>query len=120
MVRARGWAVFCLFSTREKFIFNDWQVPSVIDSEPFELITSAKSKIAFHKTASLTNYSGTKFDIVIERSVEILSKVAIEIALNLPLKGIKTVAYETTNQLTNQGMIGKRNRFTFYLDFRDV
>jgi len=97
------------FQRGKKFIFDDWQVPPVIDSEPFELVTSDKSKATFRKTASLTNYSGTKFEIMIDRSVEILSKVAIETALNLPLKDIKTVAYETTNQLTNQGSDWKKD-----------
>lgn len=91
------------FQQGKNFVFDDWQVPAVIDSEAFELVAFNKSKASFRKTASLTNYSGTKFDIVIDRSVEVLSKIAVETVLNLPLKDIKTVAYETTNQITNQG-----------------
>ena len=91
------------FQQGKQFVFDDWQVPAVIDSEPFETVSSEKSKAAFRKTASLTNYSGTKFDIVIDRSIEALSKVEIETAINFPLKGVKTVAYETVNKITNQG-----------------
>lgn len=96
------------FQQGKNFVFDDWQVPAVIDSEAFELVASNKSKASFRKTASLTNYSGTQFDIVIDRSVEVLSKIAVETALNLPLKDIKTVAYETTNQITNQGADWKK------------
>lgn len=91
------------FQKGKQFVFDDWQVPAVIDSEPFELVSSDKSKAAFRKTASLNNYSSTKFDIVIDRRVEVLSKIAIETAINFPLKNVKTVAYETVNQITNQG-----------------
>ncbi len=91
------------FQQGKQFVFDDWQVPAVIDSEPFEMISSDKSKAAFRKKSSLTNYSGTKFDIMIDRSVEVLSKIAIETAINFPLKDVKAVAYETVNQITNQG-----------------
>ncbi|WP_336912374.1 DUF6786 family protein [Runella sp.] len=91
------------FQQGKQFVFDDWQVPAVIDSEPFEVVSSDKSKAAFRKTASLTNYSGTKFDIVIDRSVEALSKVEVETAINFPLKDVKTVAYETVSKITNQG-----------------
>lgn len=91
------------FQKGKQFVFDDWQVPAVIDSEPFELVSSDKSKATFRKTASLNNYSSTKFDIVIDRRVEVLSKIAIETAINFPLKNVKTVAYETVNQITNQG-----------------
>lgn len=96
------------FQQGKQFVFDDWQVPAVIDSEPFELVSSDKSKAAFRKTASLTNYSGTKFDIQIDRSVETLSKIAIETAINFPLKNVKTVAYETINTITNQGADWKK------------
>lgn len=96
------------FQQGKQFVFDDWQVPTVIDSEPFEVVSSDKAKAAFRKTASLTNYSGTKFDILIDRSVEVLSKVAVETAINFPLKDIKTVAYETVNQITNQGADWKK------------
>ncbi len=91
------------FQQGKQFVFDDWQVPAVIDSEPFELVSSDKSKAAFRKMASLINYSSTKFDIVIDRRVEVLSKIAIETAINFPLKDVKVVAYETVNQITNQG-----------------
>ena len=96
------------FQPGKKFVFEDWQVPAVIDSEAFEVASSDKSKVVFRKAASLTNYSGTTFDLAIERSVEVLSKVAVETAFNLPLKNVKTVAYETVNQITNQGADWKK------------
>jgi hypothetical protein len=96
------------FQQGKQFVFDDWQVPAVIDSEPFELVSSDKSKAAFRKMASLINYSSTKFDIVIDRRVEVLSKIAIETAINFPLKDVKVVAYETVNQVTNQGADWKK------------
>ncbi len=96
------------FQEGKKFVFDDWQVPPVIDSEPFDLVSSDKTKAVFRKAASLINYSGTKFDVVIDRSVEALSKIAIETTINFPLKDVKTVAYETVNQITNQGADWKK------------
>lgn len=100
---------FSVYFEKDKdFVFDNWQVPALIDSEPFDLVSSEKAKASFRKKAKLTNYSGTTFDIEILRSVEVMSKLSVETVLQLPLKDIKVVAYETMNQVINQGADWKK------------
>ena len=100
---------FSVYFEKDKdFVFDNWQVPALIDSEPFDLVSSEKAKASFRKKAKLTNYSGTTFDIEILRSVEVMSKLSVETILQLPLKDVKVVAYETMNQVINQGADWKK------------
>ncbi len=96
------------FEQGKAFLFDNWQVPAFIDSEPFDLVSSEKSKASFRKKATLTNYSGTTFDIEILRNVEVMSKFSVETILQLPLKDVKVVAYETLNQIINEGTDWKK------------
>lgn len=95
------------FKKGASFTLDDWYTPKLIDLEPFDVKSQSSEKVVFTKNASLKNYSGFQFDLGIEREVAILSKEAIqeELGLNLP-DNLKTVAYQTTNTLTN---IGKKD-----------
>ena len=84
--------------------FNSWQVPGELDTIGFDLVTKSKTKAAFAKKFSLTNYSGTRLDIGIERNIELLGKDAINKFLGLTLPdSAKVVAYQTDNTLVNNG-----------------
>jgi len=87
------------------FDLEHWFTPALIDTEPFEIIGKSKDSVSFQKIAKLTNYSGTKFDIEIGRTVRVLSRE--EIKKNLKLKdlpgNVKVVAFESDNRITNTG-----------------
>jgi len=86
------------------FELDNWYVPRLLDLEPFEIAIQTESKVVFTKSASLGNYSGTRFKFDIERTVEILDEqVAYESLGVKPYQGLKQVAYQTTNILTNKG-----------------
>jgi hypothetical protein len=60
------------------------------------------------RTMTLTNASGTVFDLEVERRVEVLEDAAVEDRLDLdlgPLRaaGTKWVAFQSTNRITNRG-----------------
>jgi hypothetical protein len=92
------------FAKGSKQEFKNWQVPGELDTIGFELVAKSKAKASFTKKFSLTNYSGTIFDIGIERNIELLGRADIGKSLGLELPdSIKTVAYQTENSLVNNG-----------------
>lgn len=92
------------FKPGTKFEFSDWQTPAVIDTEPFELVSKAEDAAVFRRDCELTNYSGTVFKMGIERTVRLLDQDAAETAVGVDLaEGIRMVAFETDNRLTNIG-----------------
>jgi hypothetical protein len=92
------------FKPGDKFEFADWRTPAVIDTEPFEVVSTSKDSAVFRRDSELTNYSGTVFKMGIERTVSLLDKASTEktIGVELP-EGIRMVAFETDNRLTNTG-----------------
>lgn len=93
------------FKKGTEFKLDDWYTPNLIDLEPFDVKEQSASKVVFTKKAALKNYSGFQFDMAIEREVSILSKEDIkkELGLNSLDESLKSVAYKTTNMLTNVG-----------------
>ncbi|MGB7324463.1 MAG: DUF6786 family protein [Rubripirellula sp.] len=93
------------FQPNTKFEFEDWTTPAAIDTEPFELVEQSATSAKFKRDCELTNFSGTKFSMGIERTVTLLDEDSVAASLgghSLP-SGVKCVAYETDNRLTNRG-----------------
>ena len=61
------------FAKGKKFEFEDWQVPAIFDTKPFRVVSKADDKAVFSEEFSLTNYSGTVFNVGVEREVCLLS-----------------------------------------------
>ena len=93
------------FKKGAEFTLDDWYTPKLIDLEPFDVKEQSASKVVFTKKAALKNYSGFQFDMAIEREVSILSieDIKKELGLNSLDESLKSVAYKTTNMLTNVG-----------------
>ena len=52
----------------------------------------------------LENYSGTKFDLTVNRTIRLLDNASINIALGIPVpENVKAVAFESDNRITNKG-----------------
>ncbi len=84
--------------------FANWYVPALLDTVAFETVSSSNSEAVFAKKATLTNYSGTKFEFEINRKIKLLSKseTAGNLGIELP-ESISSVGYETENSVTNLG-----------------
>ncbi|WP_299782477.1 DUF6786 family protein [uncultured Formosa sp.] len=95
------------FKKGTAFILDDWYAPKLIDLEPFNVKSVSSNKAVFTKEASLINYSGFQFNMAIEREISMLCKADIqkELGLKSLADDIKTVAYQTTNSITNIGTI---------------
>ena len=92
------------FKKGEEFKFENWFVPREIDTEGFDLIASTKTEASFQKEMHLENYSGTKFDLTVNRTIRLLDNASINIALGIPVpENVKAVAFESDNRITNKG-----------------
>jgi hypothetical protein len=92
------------FPPAAPFAFENWQVPAPIDSEPFELVSADDTLAVFKKEIQLVNYSNFNFNLLVGRTVNLLGsdQIAAKSGIQLPV-GVKAVAYETANEITNTG-----------------
>jgi hypothetical protein len=92
------------FKKGTAFTYDNWFVPKEFDTEPFNLIAADKSQAQFEKTIYLENYSGTSFDVQVDRTIRLLNKGGIDSALNMEIpSGVQAVAFESDNSITNKG-----------------
>jgi hypothetical protein len=86
------------------FDFEHWQTPSIIDTEPFEAVSQTNDQAVFRKKATLANWTGTKFDIQIGRTIRLLNTKEAAEKLGADIdKSVKIVAYETESKIINTG-----------------
>ena len=92
------------FKKGSEFKYDHWLVPKEIDTEPFTLVSSSSNEARFEKEMHLENYSGTKFDLLVNRNVRMLDRARTDSLLDLHAPdGVEVVAFETENKLTNKG-----------------
>jgi predicted GH43/DUF377 family glycosyl hydrolase len=94
------------FKEGSEFVFDNWYVPASLDTQPFNTISKNSKSAMFQKEMSLTNYSGTVFNLDITRKISLLSKDEIKKSLQIGSDEFSSVAYETQNIVKN---IGKEN-----------
>ncbi|HVX52614.1 MAG TPA: DUF6786 family protein [Chitinophagaceae bacterium] len=92
------------FKKGDSFNVANWQVPPIVDTVAYEVISSDTTQAIFTKDATITNYSGTSFTLNITRKVQLLDKAGIESRLSATIpEGVSFVAFETDNKLKNTG-----------------
>jgi hypothetical protein len=90
------------FAPGVPFDLEHWFTPAPLDTEAFDLVSQSKTSAAFRKDFSLTNFSGTKFEVRIDREVRLLSADKVWSGLGIEaVDGVRMVAYESENKLTN-------------------
>jgi len=97
------------FKKGDPFDLDHWQVPEPFDWGAWDISSQSPTSVAFRKRMSLVNFSGTPFDIDVERTVKVLNDIDIATTLGTaPGNGVQTVAFESSNTVTNAG----RNMWT--------
>ena len=97
--------VFSLyFKPAAKMEFANWKTPAAIDTETWSLKSADAATVVLNKNMTLTNYAGTILDIQVDRAISLiaLKDINADLGVNLP-QGIKSVAFRTSNSLTNKG-----------------
>ncbi len=83
---------------------QNWKVPEAIDTMKWDVQEVMPEMATFAKQFTLKNYSGTEFNIEATRRVGIIFPDEIADILRVELgKSVKSVAYESLNQLKNIG-----------------
>lgn len=91
------------FKKGTSFDFQNWQTPSVIDTEPFDLVSADTIQATFKKSVSLTNYSGFTFRFDIVRQIVLWNDDDILREFGISVKGLQAVGFESRNSITNTG-----------------
>jgi hypothetical protein len=92
------------FKAGDSFNIAHWQVPAIIDTVSYDIKRSGSTQAVFTRSTSLINYSGTRFDITIERQISLLTKQQIRENLRVEIPaGVNSVGYQTQNSITNSG-----------------
>jgi hypothetical protein len=92
------------FAKGAPFDLEHWFTPAAIDTMPFQVVNKSLDKAAFTASFGLTNYSGTQFDLKVERQVRLLDSAEAWARLGVKSSPrIKLVAYETDNEIANKG-----------------
>ena len=91
------------FAPGVPFDLAHWFTPAALDSEPFTLVANDSQHARFHRGFQLTNYSGTQFQIGVDREVHMLAADEAWKKLGAkPSPNVSLVAYESVNRLTTR------------------
>ncbi len=86
------------------FEFAHWQTPAALDTEPFELAHQTRDAATFVRRMTFTNYSRTVLEVRAERRVQVIEPAQAWKHLGLGAQpGVKLVAYQSVNRLSNAG-----------------
>jgi len=91
------------FKKGDPFDLDHWFTPSPINEGAYDIASQEAGRIHFRKAMRLVNYSGTEFDLEVNREVRVLGAADVA-ALGVPVPaGVKVVAYASDNRITNAG-----------------
>jgi hypothetical protein len=92
------------FAKGAPFDLEHWFTPAAIDTMPYQLVSQSMNRAAFTALFALTNFSGTRFELKVNREIRLLGSTEAWAKLAAkPNPGLKLVAYETDNKITNTG-----------------
>ncbi len=91
------------FKKGDIFDMGHWQTPSAIDTLSYDLVEKKDKEASFKKEFEIENYSGTKFKVLVNREITLLSTEEAESQLKIALKNMKWVGYQTINEVKNIG-----------------
>ena len=92
------------FKKGSAFDLDHWFTPASIDIEPFELVSQSPDRVVCRKKIQLINYSGTTFNLEVNREIRLLDTKTAQKHLDVNIKSdVKVVAYESVNSIKNTG-----------------
>ncbi|MBN2266397.1 MAG: hypothetical protein JW775_11360, partial [Candidatus Aminicenantes bacterium] len=91
------------FKKGDPFDLDHWWTPPPVNEGAFDVASQDADRIHFRKAMRLENYSGTVFDLEVNREVRLLAADEVE-ALGVPVPAdVRMVAFASDNSITNLG-----------------
>ena len=91
------------FKKDDPFDLDHWYTPPPINEGAFDVVSQEADRIHFRKAMHLQNYSGTEFDLEVNRTIRLLAAEDVR-ALGIPVaEKIRMVAFASDNSITNTG-----------------
>ena len=78
------------------YSFDNWQTPSIIDTESWELVEKNNTSAKLQTEAQLTNHSGTIFHCLLQREIKLETT-------DIQTENLKAIRFSTKNTITNIG-----------------
>ncbi len=92
------------FAPKANFDLASWQTPAPLDTDHYPVTARQQDRVRFQKRFQLTNYSGTRFDVTVDREVRLLAPTELWGKLGVPAApAVSSVAFESSNRITNAG-----------------
>jgi hypothetical protein len=92
------------FRKGDPFDLDHWQTPACIDTDSWKATATSQDSVSFSEEVGLVNYSGTPFQLRIDRTVMLLSESNVDGLLGTAKPdNIDVVAFASENMITNQG-----------------
>ena len=86
------------------FDMDHWHTPAPVDTEAWEIVSKTGQVAVLRKVMQVKNYSGTVFDLRVERVVRVLDRqAALKLLGATAGPDVKMVAYESNNKVVNLG-----------------
>jgi len=85
------------------FDLQNWQTPAFIDTEKYRVVNRTDTEVQFEHQAEVENYSGTVFQLKIERTVRLLGRDRVRKQLGPEVESLQIVAFESENRVFNTG-----------------
>ena len=92
------------FKTGDPFDLAHWFTPAPVNEGAFDVASQDAGRIHFRKLVHLVNYSGTAFDLEVNREIRLLGPGDVAAIGVLAPAGVKMVAYASDNNVTNLGV----------------
>lgn len=84
------------------FAFDAWQTPHEMQEGAWSATEDRPGQITLTRTMKVENWSGTRFDVGVKRTIEVLGRDAAR-SLAAPASNVPFVAYRSVNTVTNAG-----------------
>jgi hypothetical protein len=94
------------FAPGSEMVFENWQTPAAIDSEPWTLVSAGEMSAQLTKSLQIKNYQGTAFEGQVDRVINLLTETDLPRILDIQIEdGLDWVGFESVNTLTNIGSV---------------
>ncbi len=95
---------YALFFKRgDTFDLDHWQTPEPFDWGAWDQTGQSATEVSFRKRMTLENFSGTRFDVDVVRTVRLLGDAHVAAQIGQVSGDVRMVAFESSNMVTNVG-----------------